>query len=341
VDVEFQGSGVELSDESGRGQAMERTMRLDDTEMSDNIEDRRGESGGFGGGGGGIGLPMGGGGLGIGTLVVLGLIGWALGIDPRLLIGGAEILSGGSQVQQQPAQRTGGGSRRAGKPSDDVGRFVATVLGNIDAEWVDIFQASGRTYRKPILVLYQGQTQAACGGVAQSAMGPFYCPADQKVYLDTSFFREIETRFRGCSGKACEFSQAYVIAHEVGHHVQNLLQVLPKVQAQQQRMDKTSANRLQVEVELQADCLAGIWAHHENRRLQSQGKPPLVEAGDIEAAMQTASAIGDDTLQRKATGRVVPDSFTHGSSEQRQRWFMTGYRDGTVAGCNTFQSSNL
>jgi len=315
-------------------------MRLDDSQQSENIEDRRGEPGG-GFGGGGFGFPLGGGGLGIGTIVVLGLIGWALGIDPRVLIGGAEIFSGGGSHVQQPMQPPGGQARRTGKPSDDIGRFVSTILGNIDAEWTDIFQRDGKTYRKPVLVLYQGQTQAACGGAAQSAMGPFYCPTDQKVYLDTSFFREIESRFRGCEGKACEFSQAYVIAHEVGHHIQNLLGVLPKVQQQQQRMDRTAANHLQVQVELQADCLAGIWASHENKRLQSQGKPLLVEPGDIDAAMQTASAIGDDTLQRKATGRVVPDSFTHGSSAQRQRWFMNGYREGTVAACNTFRSENL
>jgi uncharacterized protein len=315
-------------------------MRLDDSEQSENIEDRRGEPGG-GFGGGGFGFPLGGGGLGIGTIVVLGLIGWALGIDPRVLIGGAEIFSGGSPHIQQPMQPPGGQARRTGKPSDDIGRFVSTVLGNIDVEWTDIFQRDGKTYRKPVLVLYQGQTQAACGGQAQSAMGPFYCPTDQKVYLDTSFFREIESRFRGCEGKACEFSQAYVIAHEVGHHVQNSLGILPRVQQQQQRMDRTEANQQQVKVELQADCLAGIWASHENKRLQSQGKPLLVEPGDIDAAMQTASAIGDDTLQRKATGRVVPDSFTHGSSAQRQRWFMTGYREGTVAACNTFRSENL
>jgi len=256
------------------------------------------------------------------------------------LIGGAEILSGGSHVQQ-PMQPSDGQARRTGKPSDDIGRFVSTVLGNIEVEWTDIFRQDGKTYRKPVLVLYQGQTGAACGGMAQSAMGPFYCPNDQKIYLDTSFFREIESRFRGCEGKACEFSQAYVIAHEVGHHVQNLLGILPKVQQQQQGMDRTSANRLQVQVELQADCLSGVWANHENNRLQKAGKPPLVEAGDIEAALRTASAIGDDTLQRKATGRVVPDSFTHGSSEQRQRWFTTGYREGTVAACNTFGAKSL
>jgi predicted metalloprotease len=311
-------------------------MRLDDSEQSSNIEDRRGDSGG--GGGGGFGLPMGGGGLGIGTVVVLGLIGWALGIDPRLLIGGAEMVSRGGSSYQQPVGPSGG--RRTGAPSDDMGRFVSTVLGNIDAEWSDIFAKDGRTYRKPVLVLFQRQTQGGCG-TAQSAMGPFYCPNDQKVYLDTAFFNEIETRFHGCEGSACRFSQAYVIAHEVGHHVQNLLGILPKVQQQQQGMDKVGANRLQVEVELQADCFAGIWANHENARLTKQGRPPLVEQGDVEAALQTASAIGDDTLQRQATGRVVPDSFTHGSSAQRQRWFENGFRDGTVAACNTFRTQNL
>jgi uncharacterized protein len=312
-------------------------MRLDESEQSENIEDRRGEPGG--GFGGGFGFPMGGGGLGIGTIIVLGLIGWALGIDPRLLIGGAEILSGGHHTQyEQPIQPSP--AHRTAKPSDDIGRFVSTILGNLDREWSDIFRQDGRTYRKPVLVLYSGQTQAACGGRAQSAMGPFYCPEDQKIYLDTSFFKEIENRFRGCDAgsKACQFSQAYVIAHETGHHVQNLLGILPKVQQQQQGMDRTSANHLQVRVELQADCFAGVWAKHENDRLQREGKPPLVEAGDVEAALQTAAAIGDDTLQRKTTGRVVPDSFTHGSSEQRQRWFMTGYRENTVAACNTFRS---
>jgi hypothetical protein len=316
-------------------------MRLDESEQSDNVEDRRGESGG-GFGGGGFGLPIGGGGLGIGTIVVLGLIGWALGIDPRILIGGAEIFSGGSHVEQ-PMQPSGGQARRTGKPSDDIGRFVSTVLGNIEVEWTDIFRQAGQTYKNPVLVLYQGQTRADCGGVAQSAMGPFYCPNDQKVYLDTAFFREIETRFQGCEAgsKSCQFSQAYVIAHEVGHHVQNLLGILPKIQQQQQGMDRPSANRLQVRVELQADCLSGVWAKHENDRLRRDGKPPLVEPGDVESALRTASAIGDDTLQRKATGRVVPDSFTHGSSEQRQRWFTTGYREGTVASCNTFRSESL
>jgi predicted metalloprotease len=314
-------------------------MRLDDLDKSSNIEDRRGESGG---GGGGFGLPIGGGGLGIGTIVVLGLIGWALGIDPRVLIGGAEILSGGHSPSQyqQPAQ-PGGQARRTGLPSDAAGSFVASVLGSTEAQWKAIFAEGGKTYRPPILVMYNGRTDARCGGMAQSAMGPFYCPNDQKVYLDTSFFREIENRFHGCQGKACQFSQAYVIGHEVGHHVQNLLGVLPKVQQQQQRLDKVEANRLQVRVELQADCLAGVWANRQNQQLKREGKLPFIEPGDVEAAMQTASAIGDDTLQRQATGRVMPDSFTHGSSAQRQRWFMTGLKDGNIAACNTFQSNNI
>ncbi len=309
-------------------------MRLDDLDQSSNVEDRRGQSGG----GGGFGLPIGGGGLGIGTIIILGLIGWALGIDPRVLIGGAEILSGGSNSQiQQPAPR----QTRTGSPNDEMGTFVAKVLGSTEQQWKAVFQEGGKTYRAPILVMYNGRTAAAGCGAAQSAMGPFYCPSDQKIYLDTAFFQELENRFRGCSGKSCQFAEAYVIAHEVGHHVQNLLGVLPKVQEQQQQVDKVDANQLQVRVELQADCLAGVWAARENQFLQHQGKPPFIEAGDVEAAMQTASAIGDDTLQRKATGRVVPDAFTHGSSAQRQHWFMTGLKEGSIAACNTFRTNNI
>jgi len=319
-------------------------MRWEDLEQSGNIEDRRGEEGGGYGRGGGFGIPVGGGGLGIGTVVVLGLIGWALGIDPRLLIGGAEILTGGGSSYEQPYQPAPGGqARRTGAPSDDIGGFVSRILGSTEVQWKDIFRQAGQTYRPPTLVMYRGSTDARCGGEARSAMGPFYCPNDQKVYLDTSFFREIETRFRGCDvgSRACQFSEAYVIAHEIGHHVQNLLGILPKVREQQQRaMDRGAANRLQVRVELQADCFAGVWAYHENQRQKSQGRV-FVEPGDIEAAMRTAAAIGDDTLQRKATGHVVPDSFTHGSAEQRQRWFQTGFKDGKVAACNTFTAQNL
>jgi predicted metalloprotease len=305
-------------------------MRWDELPRSDNIDDRRGDDGGgFGGGGGGF--PIGGGGLSIGTVVVLGIIGLALGIDPRLLIGGAEMLGGGSQMRQErPAPPSG----RSGAPTDSTGQFVAAILGSADAEWKNLFAKANQTYRGPRLVMFSGATRSACGA-AQSAMGPFYCPADREVYLDTSFFKDIETRFRGCTGKACDFSRAYVIAHEVGHHVQNLLGILPKVQQQQRSMSQVEANRLQVRVELQADCFAGVWAHH------AEAKYKFLDPGDIDAALQTAAAIGDDTLQRRAQGRVVPDSFTHGSAEQRKRWFTIGFKEGSVRACNTFQAAQL
>jgi predicted metalloprotease len=306
-------------------------MRWEDLPESGNIEDRRDEGGG-GFGGGGLGMPMGAGGMSIGTIVVLGLVGWALGIDPSLLIGGAEILTGGNQPRVEQSNRP----RQTGAPKDDTGRFVSRVLGSTEAAWKDIFAKDGKSYRAPTLVMYRGVTEARCGGAAQAAMGPFYCPNDQKVYLDTSFFSQIESRFRGCSGKACEFAQAYVIAHEVGHHVQNLLGVLPRAQnAQQAAGDRAAANRIQVQVELQADCFGGIWANKSEERWH------LLQPGDVEAALRTAAAIGDDTLQRQSQGRVVPDSFTHGSAEQRQRWFNTGLKSGEVASCNTFAARQL
>ncbi len=310
-------------------------MRWDELPRSDNIDDRRGDDGGGGGGGGGF--PMGGGGLGIGTVVVLGLVGWALGIDPRLLIGGAEILTGGgSSQQQQPYRETHRQEpRRTGAPTDRTGQFIAAVLGSGDATWKVIFERERQTYRAPRLVMFAGSTQSACG-FAQSAMGPFYCPPSREIYLDTSFFQDLERRFRGCTGKACEFAQAYVITHEVGHHVQNLLGILPKAQqAQRAAGDKVQANRIQVRVELQADCFAGVWAHHAEQKWK------VIEPGDIDAALQTASAIGDDMLQRRSQGRVVPDSFTHGSSEQRKRWFTVGYKEGRVAACNTFSAGQV
>jgi predicted metalloprotease len=314
-------------------------MRLDDLPESGNIEDRRGESGGLGGGGGGLGgLPVRGG-LGIGTIVVLGLVGWALGIDPSVLIGGAEMLGGGNQPRvEQPAR-----PRQTGAPQDEVGRFVNRVLSSTDVIWKDVFSKQGQTYRAPTLVIYRDSTPAGCGR-AQSAMGPFYCPTDQKVYLDTSFFDQIATRFGGCDvgSESCRFAQAYVIGHEIGHHVQQLLGILPKAhQAQQAAGGGAEANRIQVRVELQADCFAGVWAKRENDLLLSQGKRAMVEPGDVDAALRTAAAIGDDTLQKRAQGRVVPDSFTHGSSEQRKRWFETGFKGGTVPSCNTFAAAQL
>ena len=293
-------------------------MRIDELPESNQIEDRRGARG----------LPGGRGGLGIGTVVVLGLIGWAVGIDPRLLIGGAELLSGGGTQQQQADV---GSQIKTGAPSDEMGHFVSAVLGSTEVEWTEIFEKSGKLYKRPTLVMFSGVTQSGCG-TAQSAMGPFYCPVDQKVYLDTSFFQDLERRFHGCDvgSKTCQFSQAYVIAHEIGHHVQNLLGLLPKVQEAQRGMGKEEGNSLQVRVELQADCLAGVWAN------RAQAKWQFIEPGDVEAAMQTASAIGDDRLQRQSQGYVVPDSFTHGSSAQRTRWFMTGLKSGEVASCDTF-----
>ena len=302
-------------------------MRFDDLPQSDNIEDRRGDGGG---GGGGFGLPIGGGGLGIGTIIILGIVGYALGIDPRLLIGGAEMIGGGSG-QHAPSQPSG----KAGAPSDDMGKFVSRILGSADVVWTQTFEQAGQRYRKPTLVMFSGATRADQCGMAQSAMGPFYCPADQKIYLDTSFFRDLERRFRGCDAgsRSCQFAQAYVIAHEVGHHVQNQLGILPKVQQQQRQMSKVDANHLQVRVELQADCLAGVWA------AKSDQKWNLIEPGDVEAAMRTAAAIGDDRLQKQAQGYAIPDSFTHGSSAQRQRWFETGLKSGTIQACNTFAAS--
>jgi predicted metalloprotease len=287
-------------------------VRWEDFRRSGNVEDRRGLGGGAAGG------------LGIGTVVILGLISWALGIDPRVLIGGAEIVTGGRSGYEQ-GQPTG----PTGAPSDETGQFIAAVLGDTEDRWKEIFQQAGNTYRPPQLVMFSGMTRSACGQ-AQAAMGPFYCPSDQRIYLDTAFFRDLEQRFGGCSGKACRFAQAYVITHEVGHHVQNLLGVLPKVQQAQQGQDRRSGNQLQVRVELQADCFAGVWAN------RAQAKWSFIEPGDVEAALRTAAAIGDDRLQKQGQGYVVPDAFTHGSSEQRVRWFTAGLKNGAVSACNTF-----
>ena len=297
-------------------------MRLDQLPRSDRIEDRRAE--------GASRLPVGrGGGLGIGTIIVLCLAGWAFGINPLYLISGAEVISnmrGGGQ-QSEPAP----GQVKLETPSDQTGEFVAAILGSTEVQWKEIFARAGRTYVPPTLTMFSGATRSACG-YAQSAMGPFYCPNDQKVYLDTSFFRDLAQRFRGCDmgSKGCQFSQAYVITHEIGHHVQNLLGILPQVQDAQRRLDQAAANQLQVRVELQADCLAGVWAHHAEEKWR------ILEPGDVEAGMQTASAIGDDRLQRQGQGYVVPDAFTHGSSQQRTRWLLTGLRSGQVESCDTF-----
>ncbi len=305
-------------------------MRWDQFRRSSNVEDARG-SGGFGGGGFRR-IPARRGGLGIGAIIVIGLIGWALGIDPSVLITGAEMMSGGNSRYEQQDQPPQG---RTGAPEDRMGDFVAAVLGNTEDTWAAIFRAGNSQYSPPRLRLYSGFVQGGCG-FAQSATGPFYCPNDRRIYLDTSFFRDMRVRFRGCSGRACEFADAYVIAHEVGHHVQNLLGILPKArQAQEASGGRAAANRIQVRVELQADCLAGVWAHHSDQRWNT------LEPGDVEAALQTAAAIGDDRLQRQAQGYVVPDAFTHGASQQRQRWFSIGLKEGKLAACDTFSAASL
>jgi len=298
-------------------------MRTDDFRPSSNVEDDREASASRG-------MPGGGGGLGIGAVIIIGLVSWYLGVDPSVIL---NLLSGLGSPSEQTAPAP---SVAPGTPNDATGRFVALVLGDTEDRWTEILRSGGVTYRAPTLVMFSGATRSACGA-AQSAMGPFYCPNDQQVYLDTAFFREIETRFGGCpaGSKGCQFSQAYVIAHEIGHHVQNLLGILPKAQEMQRGMDRVEANQLQVRIELQADCFAGVWAN------RSQAKLKFLEQGDVEAALQTASAIGDDMLQRKSQGYVVPDAFTHGSSEQRKRWFMTGLNSGNPSACNTFNAAEL
>jgi uncharacterized protein len=304
-------------------------MRVDDLPRSDRVEDRRGQGGGFR-------MPGGrGGGIGIGTIIVIGLIAWALGLDPTLLLREADTLSRTQQQPPPPASERRGPTT-ADAPADHTGQFVSAVLGSAEVQWEKILEQVGKVYEPPTLVMFSGATSSGCG-FAQSAMGPFYCPLDRKVYLDTSFFQDLEQRFRGCDvgSKACQFSQAYVITHEIGHHVQNLLGILPRVQQMQRDMDQVEANHLQVRVELQADCFAGLWAHH------SQKEWAFIEPGDVEAAMQTASAIGDDRMQRRTQGHVVPDAFTHGSSAQRTRWFMSGLKSGALEACDTFGAAQL
>ena len=297
-------------------------MKWEDYRQSEYLEDRRGG----GGGGDFAGLPGGRGGLGIGTMVVLGLVGWALGIDPRLLIGGAELV-GGIGGRQAPTQET---RRSAGPPVDEMGRFVSAVLAQNEDVWTKLLpQQANRRYEPPNLVLFAGVTRSACGR-AQSAMGPFYCPPDKRVYLDTSFFQEMQRKLGGGG----DFAYAYVIGHEVAHHIQNLIGILPRANELRERSSEREANAISVRIELQADCFAGVWAHN----IQAMGR---IDAGDVEEAMRTASAIGDDRLQKASQGQVVPDSFTHGSSAQRTRWFTTGLRSGSMQSCDTFRTNQL
>lgn len=296
-------------------------MRLDDYRTSDNVGDQRGQS--FGGGGlGGIGggmLPM-----------ILGLVGSRFGIVGVLIVlAGAWFLGlfggGGQQALSPPQQQAAGKTAAETCSVDAASRFSCQVLASTEDTWGKIFQQSGARYQPTTLVFYSGRGQSGCGA-AQSAMGPFYCPNDQSVYLDTDFYRELSQKF----GAAGDFAQAYVIAHEVGHHIQGLQGTLQKSHDFQQRAGRAEGNAMQVRVELQADCYAGVWAAQNRTRL---------EPGDIEEGMRAANQIGDDTLQRAGGGRVVPESFTHGSAEQRKAWLRRGLESGNPAACDTFSGA--
>ena len=300
-------------------------MRLDDGRESGNVEDRRDEQGSGGGRGG---LSVMGGKLGIGTIVVALVASYVLGINPMTVLsmlsgGGGDL--GGAQVAQQQAPAHA-------PPKDDAGaRFVSIVLADTEDVWKSLFAKAGKQYVEPKLVLFRGRTPTACGA-GESAMGPFYCPGDQKVYIDLAFYEEMKTRFRAPG----DFAQAYVIAHEIGHHVQNLLGISGKVDNARRRASEREGNALSVRLELQADCFAGVWAFHANRARK------ILESGDLEEALNAATQIGDDTLQRSAgRGSVSPDSFTHGSSEQRVRWFKAGIGSGDLQKCDTFAARQL
>jgi uncharacterized protein len=279
-------------------------MRWTEGRRSDNVEDRRGfrVTGGKLGGG-------------IGTLILV-LIAMYFGVDPSMILNQIQT-GGGTTVQTRTDIRPA--------EEDQLAEFVSVVLADTEDTWRDLFQRSGKSYQDPKLVLFTGSVDSACG-FADAAVGPFYCPSDQKVYIDLSFYRELKDRFHAPG----DFAQAYVVAHEIGHHVQNLLGISHKVQNARARRSEAEANRLSVRLELQADCLSGVWAHHANRTRH------ILEAGDVEEALNAASAIGDDRLQRQARGVIVPDSFTHGTSEQRVRWFRRGLESGDINQCNTF-----
>ena len=295
-------------------------MKWEGNRESDNVEDRRD---GGGGGGGGIGGLLGGRSIGIGTIVVALVGGWIFGINPLTIL---SLLSGGGgteQVQQQaPAHPP--------PANDPMAKFVSTVLADTEDVWKDVFAKGGKSYVNPHLVLFRGATQTACGA-GKAAMGPFYCPGDQKVYIDLAFYETLKTRL----GAPGDFAQAYVIAHEVGHHVQNLLGISEKMDQMRQRVSQVEYNALSVKLELQADCLAGVWANHAQTARQ------ILENGDVDEAMNAAAKIGDDALQRAGGGAVVPESFTHGTSAQRQQWFNAGLQGGTVKGCDTFSARPL
>ena len=293
-------------------------MRWRVSRRSENVEDRRGEGSSVSMGLGGLRL----GGAGLVAALLLALV---LGVDPTILLQGIPTGS-------LPGSAPEAGSERAPRSAEEeeLAEFVSFVLGDIEDTWQELFRQAGREYQAPKLVLFSGAVNSACG-FAQAAMGPFYCPADQKVYIDLVFYEEMRNRFRAPG----DFAQAYVIAHEVGHHVQNLLGVSDQVRRLQGRADEVEANQLSVRQELQADCLAGVWAHHAHRARQ------VLEAGDVEEALGAASAIGDDRMQRQSRGYVTPDSFTHGSSAQRVRWFKRGLEEGRLSACETFATEEL
>jgi uncharacterized protein len=287
-------------------------MRIEDERESSNVEDRRG---------GGIGRA---GGLGIGATLVVLAASYFLGVDPQVLLGVAESVQG---------TQSSGESRPIDPATDPEAAMVSEmkkILAKTEDTWEAIFQQGGAQYRRPSLVLFRGTTRTACG-TGQSAMGPFYCPGDERVYLDLAFFDEMARRFRAGG----DFARAYVIAHEIGHHVQRLTGVTAKTDQLRARLSETEYNKVSVRVELQADCFAGVWAHHANRA------KPFLDPGDIEEALAAANAIGDDTLQRQSRGAVMPDSFTHGSSAQRVRWFRTGFDNGSLRRCDTFAAAAL
>ncbi len=290
-------------------------MKWQGNRESDNVEDARA--------GGGRGISFGGGrGLSLGTVVIALVVGWIFGINPLTLLGLMGGEGGPAQVQQAPA----------GKPpaDDTLARFVSVVLADTEDVWREQFQKQGGTYREPKLRLFRGSEPTACG-MGQSAMGPFYCPGDMKVYIDLDFYETLRTRL----GAPGDFAQAYVIAHEVGHHVQNLMGLTAKVDGLRGRVSEAQQNEMSVRLELQADCFAGVWAHHAHNARQ------ILEQGDIEEALNAASQIGDDTLQRKSSGTVRPESFTHGTSAQRVTWFKRGLETGSVSQCNTFEARTL
>jgi uncharacterized protein len=316
-------------------------MRYDQQDKeSSNVEDRRGQSGG----GGGMGLPFpmsgGKGGFSLTTMLIVGAIMLLFGFNPLDMLGGG----GGGNVPNLPQMPRMDGNRQAGnipglpgqtrsqvpQAQDEMKVFIGRVLQDTEDVWEKVFASFGKRYQKPPLVIFSGRTQTACG-VGQSAMGPFYCPADQKVYIDLVFYEELKRRF----GAPGDFAQAYVIAHEIGHHVQTLLGIADKVQAMKSRASTVQANQIQVRMELQADCLAGVWAAM-NHQMKNR-----MERGDVEEGLNAAAAIGDDMIQRQTQGQVVPESFTHGSSAQRVRWFRRGMETGQIQQCDTFNTNDL